>query len=277
MMSISRDVLLRHLLTVVEQTPLEATPWDHVRFTNVFPEALYPEIIHHLPDSRYYGELNHSDARLPSGLSARLKLELRPSPLRRLPEPTRKFWSEVAAAFCSPELQSAISAQFAAALEQRFATSVGAIPMRPVAMLLRDLGGYKISIHSDSLRKAITTQYYLPPDASQVHLGTVFHTKDRESGAFTKIKTLEFLPNTGYAFPVKADSWHSVEQMTDSDGERNSLMLIYYVRQGALGEAFLNLKRFLQDTRQALTVSRLEKSFKSSSTISRTSPSKECS
>ena len=82
--------------------------------------------------------------------------------------------------------------------------------------------------------------------------GTVLHTKDRVSGEFQKIRSLEFLPNTGYAFPVTAESWHSVEQMNDSDGERNSLMLIYYVRQGALGEAFVSLKRFLHDARYML-------------------------
>jgi len=254
MISMSRDVLLQHLLEVVERTPLESEPWEHVCLSPVFPSALYLEVIRHLPETRYYGELKHSDARLPSGESARRKLELRPAPLRQLPEPARTFWMEVAAALHSAELQQAFSARFSAMLRERFDMPIPEMPLRPVAMLLRDLGGYKISIHSDSLRKAITTQYYLPKDDSQVHLGTVLHTKDSASGAFQKVKSLQFLPNTGYAFPVAADSWHSVEQMTDTDGERNSLMLIYYVKQGALGEAFVSLKRFLQDARYALPV-----------------------
>ncbi|HSI11043.1 MAG TPA: hypothetical protein VK961_03315 [Chthoniobacter sp.] len=249
-----RNVLLSHLLNVVEQTPFEAEPWEHVCLSPVFPSDLYPEVIRHLPETRYYGELKHSDARLPSGESARRKLELRPAPLRQLPQAARTFWTEVAAALHSAELQQAFSSRFSAMLRQRFDMPIPEMPLRPVAMLLRDLGGYKISIHSDSLRKAITTQYYLPADESQVHLGTVLHTKEGASGNFEKIKSLPFLPNTGYAFPVAADSWHSVEQMRDTDGERNSLMLIYYVRQGALGEAFLGLKRFLQDARYALPV-----------------------
>jgi len=236
----------------VEQTPFHSEPWDHVSLSPIFPPALYPEVMRQLPETRYYGELKHSDARLPSGESARRKLELRPAPLRQLPEPARTFWMEVAAALHSPELQHAFSARFRTALEQRFDRPIPEMPLRPVAMLLRDLGGYKISIHSDSLRKAITTQYYLPANEAQVHLGTVLHTKDRATGQFEKIKSLRFLPNTGYAFPVTAESWHSVEQMSNSDGERNSLMLIYYVRQGALGEAFLGLKRFLQDARYRL-------------------------
>jgi hypothetical protein len=117
-------------------------------------------------------------------------------------------------------------------------------------MLLRDLGGYKISIHCDSFRKAITTQYYLPRDESQLHLGTTFHEKRRD-GTFEEVTTLEFAPNTGYAFPVVADSWHSVRQMNQDDGERNSLMLIYYVDQGWLGENINRAKRFAEDVRYA--------------------------
>ena len=58
---------------------------------------------------------------------------------------------------------------------------------------------------------------------------------------------MDFAPNTGYAFPVAPDSWHGVGQMQDSDGERNSIMLIYYVDQGPVGEFLNRLKQFSQD------------------------------
>ena len=112
-------------------------------------------------------------------------------------------------------------------------------------MLLRDLGGYKISVHTDTFRKAITTQYYLPSDDSQIHLGTSLHTGEREE--YSKFKTLDFLPNTGYAFPVSPESWHSVQKMDSSNSPRNSLMVIYYVHQGMLGELINALKQLAQD------------------------------
>jgi len=59
--------------------------------------------------------------------------------------------------------------------------------------------------------KAITTQYYLPRDESKAYLGTVFHRKNAVDGTFERVEQLRFVPNTGYAFPVLADSWHSVE------------------------------------------------------------------
>ena len=239
---------------------METDPFDHVRLNNVFPASLYPTILSNLPETRFYGQLKHSDAVLPSGLSARRKLELRPPQLRRLPDFQRQFWTQLASILESPELESEFRVLFSRALDRR---AIGRAKMRPVAMLLRDFGGYKISIHSDSFRKAITTQYYLPADESQVHLGTTFHTRDPGTGEFSKAKTLEFARNTGYAFPVTAESWHSVEPMKDSDGERNSLMLTYYVRQGPLGETFITLKRLMQDVRAGFSLGRSRADFRS--------------
>ena len=248
---LSSGEILDHLIKAVRTAPLTGEPFEHLRLNAVFPLNCYAQITANLPETRYYGELNHSDARLPNGRSARLKLELRPAHLRRLPEPQRKIWSAVAFAFDAPELEAAYKERFSAALERRFQRPVRDLKLHPAGMLLRDLGGYKISIHCDSFRKAITTQYYLPRDASQLHLGTTFHEK-KHDGAFAEVETLEFAPNSGYGFAVVADSWHSVRQMKSEDGERNSLMLIYYADRGWLGEGINRAKRLAQDARFAL-------------------------
>ena len=249
----SQGEILRYLVAVLREARLESNPFDHVRLSNVFPGSLYPMILHNLPATRFYGQLQHNDAVLPSGLSARRKLELRPAQLMHLPDSQREFWTHFGAALESSELEAMFRTLFARTLGQR---AIANAKLRPVAMLLRDTGGYKISIHSDTFRKAITVHFYLPTDDSQLHLGTTFHTKGANECGFTKVETLKFARNTGYAFPVTTDSWHSVEPMKDSDGERNSLMLIYYVSQGLRGETFLKLKRFMQDVRAILSVRR---------------------
>lgn len=243
--------ILRHLADAIRRTEPGSEPFQHLVLRDAFPPECYAQMLANLPDTRQYGEIQHADARLPNGRSARRKLELRTAWLRKLPAAQREIWTAVANAFTAPEVEAAYKERFAAALELRLHKPARDLKFHPAPLLLRDLGGYKISVHCDSRRKAITTQYYLPADGSQCHLGTAFHTKKGEE--FVKLKTLEFAPNTGYAFPVMPDSWHSVEQMRNSDGERNSLMLIFDVDRGPVGELINGAKRLAQDFRARLT------------------------
>jgi hypothetical protein len=101
--------------------------------------------------------------------------------------------------------------------------------MYPIPILLRDQPGYKISIHSDVRKKAITVQYYLPGDASQRDLGTIYHESNTGDGA-KRTTQMPFMPASGYAFPVSlTKSWHSAATASDGDGERVSMMVTYYV------------------------------------------------
>ena len=124
-----------------------------------------------------------------------------------------------------------------------FGCSIDRLSFYPVPMLLRDLPGYRIGIHGDGQRKAITVQLYLPRDDSQAGLGTVFH-EGRHGKSARRTKRLHFRPATGYAFPVvRHRSWHSVPQTADGVGERNSLMVTYQVQQGALAWLAQRLRR----------------------------------
>ncbi len=89
----------------------------------------------------------------------------------------------------------------------------------------------------------MTVQFYLPADDSQTHLGTVLH-EGRDGAGVERGKKLAFRPATGYAFPVvRHESWHSVTRTRDTDGERNSLMLTYYVQDSLLSWLGHRLKR----------------------------------
>ena len=218
----------------VEAAPRETAPIEHVYLENLFPPAEYRRLLDHLPEIRRYRELTHREAMQPGGRSARRKFYLLPEHIMWLPREQRAYWNGLSRQLRSPALQEAFKSKFRVALEQRFGTSIDNLSFYPVPMLLRDLGGYRIGIHGDGLRKAITVQFYLPRDESQGHLGTVFH-EGRNGEAAQRTKRLAFVPGSGYAFPViRHKSWHSVPQTSDSDGERNSLMLTYHVQQGPL-------------------------------------------
>jgi len=218
----------------VEATPLETEPFDHVYLERLFPPDEYRRLLDHLPETRRYRELTHREAMLQDGSSARRKFYLLPEHIMWLPAGQRAYWRGLSRRLRSRELQDAFKSKFRSALEQRFGTSIDKLSFYPVPMLLRDLGGYRIGIHGDAQRKAITVQFYLPRNESQAHMGTVFH-EGRNGEAAQRTKRLAFVPGAGYGFPViRHKSWHSVPQTADSDGERNSLMLTYYVQHGPL-------------------------------------------
>src|SRR5690554_6692142 len=78
------------------------------------------------------------------------------------------------AVFCLKK-KKAFKRKFRAALEERFGKPAEKIGVSPIPILLRDQPGYRIGIHSDKETKAITVQFYLPGDASQEKIGTIFH------------------------------------------------------------------------------------------------------
>ena len=222
--------------------PLRTEPFAYIYRQNAFSEARYAELIRQLPDRRFYREMNHPDALQPDGRSARLSFDLFPENIRQLPAAQRAFWTRFTREITAPEVEANYKAKFKKVLEEHCHKKLDRIKIRPWPMLLRDIAGYKIAIHPDTPRKAITTQYYLPTDASQVHLGTVLHER-LPDGGFAEISTLPFLPNTGYAFAVTRDSWHSVKVMNGMGPPRNTLMVTYYYDEGTMIEGWKLLGR----------------------------------
>ncbi|MDL2337112.1 MAG: hypothetical protein QFE16_04645 [Pseudomonadota bacterium] len=214
----------------IDRAPLEDRPCDHVCLRNLFPPDFYRQLLDSLPATEHFHELRHQDALRADGSSTRLRLYLYPEQLWFLPAAVRARWSPLSRLLSSRELQDAFKRKFRRALEARFGRPIEQLNFFAVPIIVRDLPGYRIGIHSDVPKKAITVQFYLPEDDSQKHLGTVFH--DGPSGeAALRTRKMPFLPACGYAFPVQQqESWHSAETTTEADGERRSIMLTYYVQ-----------------------------------------------
>jgi len=232
------------LVARVEATPLQQEPFAHLYFDEIFPPAYYAQLLELLPTTHRYREFHHKQSLQPDGHFARRKFYLFPEHIMLLPAEQRAFWMQLARVLRSRALQDAFKRKFRGALEERFGRSLDRLSFYPVPMLLRDLRGYRIDIHGDSLGKAITVQFYLPVDDAQEHLGTIFH-EGKTGEAARRTKALGFRPASGYAFPVVYHrSWHSVAQTSDTDGERNSLMLTYYVQASAFQWLLHRAKRF---------------------------------
>ena len=107
--------------------------------------------------------------------------------------------------------------------------------MFPIPVLTRDIPGYLITPHTDTRWKGITVQLYLPRDRSTTHIGTIFHDKLAD-GSLPKDKQMTFAPNTGYAFAVGTDTWHSADRdrPRGQDARQHSADLFRRCRAAAL-------------------------------------------
>ncbi len=237
--------MTEHLVDLIATMPRAGEPFAHLVLQQPWPAAHYASLLEALPADTYYRELRHSDALLPDGRSARLQFPLLPPNIARLPAAQRAVWQAVASAVQSRAVLGAFKARFADVLAGVSGRPLERIRLRPYLTLFRDLGGYRISIHPDSPRKAITVQFYLPQDDSQLHLGTRFHRRNAD-GSFALAQAMRFAPNSGYAFAVTPDSYHSVEPMQPQDRPRNSLMLIVSYDRGPLVEGFKQARAFVR-------------------------------
>ena len=118
----------------------------------------------------------------------------------------------------------------------------------PIPILTRDVPGYQIGIHPDTHWKGLTIQLYLPRDNSIKHVGTVFHRRNG-GNSFERATQMSFSPNTGYAFVVAEDTYHSVDTVGSEVKTRDSILLTYFVDKTPLqlfrnrGKRFGNLIR----------------------------------
>lgn len=225
----SKEAVERQMVSAVEQSELRHKPFDHVYMEHVFEPGEYEALLAAMPDQRFYHHLMHKDAVRDDGSSTRLRMYLYPELVKRLPAKQKRVWLPIARTLCSKQLERAFKHKFRAVLEERFGKPVDKVGLYPVPILLRDQPGYRIGIHSDVPKKAITVQFYLPQDASQRGIGTIFHEARDGEGA-ERTTQMQFMPATGYAFPVSlTKSWHSAATTGEADGERVSMMVTYYV------------------------------------------------
>lgn len=241
----SPDQVEHQLVAAVERAELRTRPFDHIYMEHLLDEEAYQVLLAALPDRRFFHELMHQDAIRQDERSTRFRMYLYPELVRRLPDDQRQAWLPVAEALCSPVLEQALKCKFRKALEERFRKPVEEIGVYPIPILLRDEPGYRIGIHSDVKKKAITVQFYLPGDDSQRHIGTIFHENNSGPGA-ERTTQMPFMPATGYAFPVSlTKSWHSAATSTNEDGERVSMMVTYYVADSLTRRLYWRARRWL--------------------------------
>src|SRR6202049_3442556 len=212
-----------------------SVPFYHLQFDRVFPPDFYAEMLRTMPDENDYrpmsGKSKMGSSR-PDGKPTRTKIDLFPEYIRHLPPEKFAAWNVVGRVLRSDEGKAALVQHLAPGLKGRVGGNFANVGMYPVPILTRDIPGYRVFKHADSLWKGITVQLYLPSDDSTTHVGTIFH-EVLPDGKKPKKKQMPFPPNTGYAFAVESDTWHSADPVGPEVKTRDSILLTYFVDTGA--------------------------------------------
>jgi hypothetical protein len=217
----------------IEQARAIEKPFFHLEFDHVFPDDVYAQILTLKPDATDYRPM-HGRSKghdLTDGTHTRVKIDLFPEYIRNLPAQKRALWDMVGRALCSDKVRQAFIRRLAPGLSKRFGSAFAKVGMYPIPILTRDIPGYLIPPHTDTRWKGITVQLYLPADDANTDIGTIFHEKLAD-GSLPKRTQMRFAPNTGYAFAVGDDTWHSADPVHDRVTSRDSILLTYFVDQG---------------------------------------------
>jgi hypothetical protein len=223
------------IVTSVDAAPASDAPFYHLVLDRVFPDDVYAAMLANMPDATDYRPM-HGRSKghdLADGTHTRVKIDLFGEYIRHLPPQKRAVWDIVGRALCSAPVRDAFIRRLKPALERRFGPGYAKTGMYPIPVLTRDIPGYLITPHTDTRWKGITVQFYLPRDDANTHIGTIFHDR-LPDGSLPKASQMRFARNSGYAFAVGDDTWHSADPVGTEVATRDSILLTYFVDSGSL-------------------------------------------
>jgi hypothetical protein len=218
----SLETLTKHVAGKVGKTPISRDSFPHIYVQNIFPAGFYSQMIQNLPEFKYYIDLKTMN-RVGAGYpDERGVLDLKS--VKGLPANQYAFWKRVTGWLTGGEFGKVILSKFKSDLDTRF-QNLKWPRMANEFLLVRDLPGYKLGPHSDSIKKVITVLFYLPKDWTGLEQGTsVYEPNDpsficeggphHEFKKFKLVKTMPNLPNSMFAFVKTNKSFHGVEPTT---------------------------------------------------------------
>jgi len=217
-------------------------PFSHIYLEEVIPVDYYERLLGNLPGLELYNQAAERHYGNAEGKYVRSMFALTQANLARLPAEQQELWGGIAAALTAPELKRAVFTKLAKDLAFRYGVpepQVGEIGGHARPTLYRETEGFEIPPHPDTRKKVVTMHLYLPPDRSQLHLGTGLYRRSwlprpfgHWTNRFVKVKQFAFQPNSGYAFVVNNSltkkSWHGRETLPAGAGARNTLLNAFY-------------------------------------------------
>jgi hypothetical protein len=233
----SSDVDL-HVQYRIANAPMREFPYPHLYIRDIFPEDFYARLRANLPSEEHLRTLRSLGRVGGDYPDTRLVMPLQPEYTARLEPAQRSFWEGLAGWMLGSAFGQLMVAKFAPYLRDRF-ENLATQRFADEVLIVRDRTAYSLGPHTDALHKVLSFLFYLPPDASMAHLGTsVYVPKDPQFTCrggphhpfdrFRRMLTMEYLPNTLFAFMKTPRAFHGVEPITEENVQRD--LLLYDIR-----------------------------------------------
>ena len=228
-----------HVIYKIANTPIRTYPYPHIYVENVFPEDFYAQLRANWPDPKAFTSLADTGRVYTGTYVERFVVPFKVPDIAKLSGDRRGFWNEFGNWFMADRFRETMIAKFHSYAQQRFGDGLKHCRFETDSLIVRDKTNFSIGPHSDAQHRLLSMLFYCPDDTSMSHLGTSIYVPldpdFRCAGGphyphkkFRKVITMEYKPNSLFAFFKTDNSFHGVEPIKDEQVERD--MLLYDVR-----------------------------------------------
>jgi hypothetical protein len=225
----------QHVIYGISNAPLRQHPYPHLYLESVFPEEFYRSMRDNWPDGGSLVSLADSGRVTPGAYPDRFILPFADEEIEKLPEEKRAFWRDFGSWFLGERFRRALMQKFTPDIRRRFGSALDRQSFSVDSLIVRDRVNYRLGPHTDATSKLLSLLFYCPDDDRAKHLGTsIYEPRDpdfRCAGGphyshdqFIKVATMEYRPNSLFAFFKTDNSFHGVEPIKD-DGVLRDLLL----------------------------------------------------
>jgi hypothetical protein len=228
-----------HVIYQVANAPIRKYPYPHIYVESVFPQDFYAALRRNWPSGEHLVSLESTGRVTKGHYSERFIMPLQKAEVDKLPEGAREFWANLSDWLLTDRFLHAMVDKFDEHVRERFGRGAADLGYTCESLVVRDHTNYNLGPHTDTPHRVLSLLFYCPDDASMKHLGTSIYTPidpdfrcpggpHHPHSLFKKVATMEYRPNTLFAFLKTDNSFHGVEPIGDAGVLRD--LLLYDVR-----------------------------------------------
>jgi hypothetical protein len=223
----------------IANAPIREYPVPHVYIRSVFPDDFYASLRRHWPATDFLVPIDETGNVRRGRYRERFVMPVRGDKIERLPPEAREFWTSFSEWLFKGPLLRALLRKFGEHIGSYNGCDVEQLVCATESLIVRDHTNYSLGPHTDAPFRLLSLLFYCPDDDARKHLGTSLYAPADPAfrcrggphyprDGFHRIATMEYRPNTLFAFVKTDNSFHGVEPVDDADVQRD--LLLYDIR-----------------------------------------------